>query len=190
MAKKTRQNQALGHDLQLWCNNVTHTSWKETNRLFVRTQTYPYEWCQQQIYITLYSSNTCHDVQCHPTPVCNHHACLQVVDSAVLRFSSAVTHFSPGSYTSRPLQRTSYGNVFMAGDWVKGLDHGANGLSQERAYITGLAAANLVIGGLSHGAPADIIPVEADEQHVSAAKGANQAVQGFLEALPLPFPRL
>lgn len=116
--------------------------------------------------------------------------CLQVVDSAVLRFSNAVTHFSPGSFTSRPLQRTSYANIFMAGDWVKGLDHGANGLSQERAYITGLAAANLVIGGLSHGVPADIIPVEADEQHVSAAKGANQVVQGFLEALPLPFPRL
>lgn len=78
----------------------------------------------------------------------------------------------------------------MAGDWVKGLDHGANGLSQERAYITGLAAANLAIGRLSHGVPAVIIPVEADEQHVSAAKGANQVVQGFLEALPLPFPRL
>ena len=31
--QKTRQDQALGHDLQLWCNNVTHTSWKETNRL-------------------------------------------------------------------------------------------------------------------------------------------------------------
>lgn len=115
---------------------------------------------------------------------------LQVVDSAVLRFPNAVTHFSPGSYTSRPLQRTSFGNVFMAGDWVKGLNHGANGLSQERAYITGLTAANLVIGGLSHGVPAVIIPVEEDEKHVSAAKEANQAVQGFLEALPLPFGRL
>ncbi|KAL3155415.1 hypothetical protein ABBQ38_010971 [Trebouxia sp. C0009 RCD-2024] len=114
----------------------------------------------------------------------------KVVDSAVLRFPNAVTHFSPGSYTSRPLQRTSFGNVFMAGDWVKGLNHGANGLSQERAYITGLTAANLVIGGLSHGVPAVIIPVEEDEKHVSAAKEANQAVQGFLEALPLPFGRL
>ncbi len=26
---------------------------------------------------------------------------------------------------------------FMAGDWVKGVPHGANGLSQERAYVTG-----------------------------------------------------
>lgn len=115
---------------------------------------------------------------------------LQVVDSAVLRFSSAVTHFSPGSYTSRPLQTTSFGNLFMAGDWVKGLDHGANGLSQERAYITGLAAANLVIQGLGHGVPAEIIPVDEDEPHVAAAKGANQAVQGFFEALPSPLNSL
>lgn len=78
----------------------------------------------------------------------------------------------------------------MAGDWVRGLDHGANGLSQERAYITGLTAANLVIRGLSHGVPATIIPVEADEPHVVAAKGANQAVQGFLEALPFPLKSL
>ena len=79
------------------------------------------------------------------------------------------------------------GNVFMAGDWVKGLDHGANGLSQERAYITGLVAANHVVHSLSHGVPAQIIPVEADEPHVAAAKGINQSVQGFFEALPLPF---
>ena len=48
----------------------------------------------------------------------------------MLRFPMAVTHFSPGSYASRPLQTTSFGNVFMAGDWVKGVPHGANGLSQ------------------------------------------------------------
>ncbi len=48
----------------------------------------------------------------------------------MLRFPKAVTHFTPGSYLSRPLQRTSVGNVFMAGDWVRGLQHGANGLSQ------------------------------------------------------------
>ena len=57
---------------------------------------------------------------------------MQVVDSAVLRFPKAVTHFSPGSLASRPLQSTSFGNVFMAGDWVKGVPHGANGLSQVR----------------------------------------------------------
>ena len=55
-----------------------------------------------------------------------------MVDSAVLKFPKAVTHFSAGSYSSRPLQTTSFPNVFMAGDWVKGVPHGANGLSQVR----------------------------------------------------------
>lgn len=31
---------------------------------------------------------------------------------------------------SAPLQETSIPNLFLAGDWVKGLQHGANGLSQ------------------------------------------------------------
>ena len=53
-----------------------------------------------------------------------------MVDSAVLRFAGAVTHFSPGSHASMPTQTTSFGNVFMAGDWVKDVPHGANGLSQ------------------------------------------------------------
>ena len=48
----------------------------------------------------------------------------------MLRFPKAVTHFTPGSYLSRPLQRTSVPNIYMAGDWVRGLNHGANGLSQ------------------------------------------------------------
>lgn len=53
-----------------------------------------------------------------------------VQDYAVLRFPKAVTHFTPGSYRHRPQQATSIPNVFMAGDWVKGVPHGANGLSQ------------------------------------------------------------
>ena len=52
----------------------------------------------------------------------------------MLRFPKAVTHFTPGSYLSRPLQRTSVGNVFMSGDWVRGLQHGANGLSQVSCF--------------------------------------------------------
>lgn len=47
----------------------------------------------------------------------------------------------------------------MAGDWVKGVDHGANGLSQERAYVTGLQAANLVIERLGVGEQGPILQV-------------------------------
>ena len=57
----------------------------------------------------------------------------------MLRFPQAVTHFSPGSYASRPLQTTSFSNVFMAGDWVKGVPHGANGLSQVGSPLPGSA---------------------------------------------------
>jgi uncharacterized protein with NAD-binding domain and iron-sulfur cluster len=83
----------------------------------------------------------------------------RVVDYAVLRFPKAVTHFSPGSYKNRPFQATSIPNAFMAGDWVKGVDHGANGLSQERAFVTGLLAANLVVARLGLGSQGVILQV-------------------------------
>ncbi|PSC69064.1 amine oxidase [Micractinium conductrix] len=114
----------------------------------------------------------------------------KVVDSAVLRFPRAVTHFSPGSAQWRPTQATSFGNLFLAGDWVKGLQHGANGLSQERAYVSGLEAANLVVGRLGHGERADILPVEPDEPHIAAAKELNRSVKGALYAAGMRSPFL
>ncbi|WIA34177.1 hypothetical protein OEZ86_012535 [Tetradesmus obliquus] len=114
----------------------------------------------------------------------------QVVDSAVLRFPKAVTHFSPGSYASRPFQATSIPNCFLAGDWVKGVSHGANGLSQERAYVTGLTAANLVVDHCGQGSKAVVLDVEPDEPHIAAAKQANQAVRGVLDSLGLRSPLL
>ena len=107
---------------------------------------------------------------------------MQVVDSAVLKFANAVTHFSPGSHASMPEQTTSFPNIMLAGDCVKNVPHGANGLSQvrkravvrpgtdlagvmqmvlvqERAYVTGLRAANLVIRQLGFGTEAEILQV-------------------------------
>jgi uncharacterized protein with NAD-binding domain and iron-sulfur cluster len=114
----------------------------------------------------------------------------KVVDSAVLRFPRAVTHFSPGSAKYRPTQATSFDNLFLAGDWVKGLEHGANGLSQERAWVSGLAAANLVVQRLGQGRPADILPVEPDEPHISLAREANRAVKSALYSTGLRSPFL
>jgi hypothetical protein len=78
----------------------------------------------------------------------------------------------------------------LAGDYIKGLDHGANGLSQERAYVTGLAAANLVMQQLGQGTPAEILPVEADEGHIRAAKQVNKSVVNVLNSVGIRLPFL
>ncbi|GFR52690.1 hypothetical protein Agub_g15316 [Astrephomene gubernaculifera] len=123
----------------------------------------------------------------------------RLVDSVVLRYPRAVTHFSPGSHRHRPTQTTSIPNVFMAGDWVKGLPHGANGLSQERAYVTGLSASNLVIARL-HGSTSSssgwdpklavILDVEPDEPHVAAARAAARGFRDLASAVGLRSPLL
>jgi len=173
-----------------------------------------------------------------------------VVDSAVLRAPRAVTHFSPGSHAARPAQQTGIANLWLAGDWVKGVPHGANGLSQarareshsynsplasrpaacahwscghavmrpqhvrhingrpqlhacirraharcahvrrpgracvqERAYVTGLRAANLAVQRLGRGRPAPIIDTEPDELHIAAAKQVNRSLRRSQQAL-------
>jgi DNA primase len=67
---------------------------------------------------------------------------------------------------------------------------GANGLSQERAYVTGLTAANLVVDHCGQGSKAVVLDVEPDEPHIAAAKQANQAVRGVLDSLGLRSPLL
>jgi len=67
-----------------------------------------------------------------------------VVDSHVARYPGAVTWFSPGSYSKRPPLQSSVSNLVCAGDWVRmgEREHGAKGLCQERAYVSGIEAAN------------------------------------------------
>jgi uncharacterized protein with NAD-binding domain and iron-sulfur cluster len=110
----------------------------------------------------------------------------QVVDSAVLRAPEAVTHFSVGSFINRPPQvLPGLDNLFLAGDLVKGVPTGANGLSQERAYVTGLSAANAVLGRLAPGGKGMVrIPdVSQDEPHVAAGKAAVRAARAALGPL-------
>ena len=68
----------------------------------------------------------------------------KVVDSCVKRYQGAVSWFSPGSFSKRPPLQTSVKNVCCAGDWVRMGDreHGAKGLCQERALVSGYEAAN------------------------------------------------
>lgn len=71
-----------------------------------------------------------------------------VVDSWVGRYPTTVTWFAPGSYDRRPtLENKDISNLKYAGDWVKMGDkeHGAKGLCQERAFVSGLQAANALL---------------------------------------------
>ena len=102
-----------------------------------------------------------------------------IIDSAVLRFQNAVTHFSPGSLPYRPAQTTSLPHVFIAGDYVKDVPHGANGLSQERAFVTGLRASNLVLTetfGYPKSREAEIKPAYDDEPHIALLKSLNASL--------------
>lgn len=111
----------------------------------------------------------------------------KVIDSSVVRLPRAVTHFSPGSYQSMLSGTTSIANLLMSGDWVI-TRHGS--WSQEKAYVTGLEAANRVIQQFRLGLPAEIIPIEADEPHIAIARNANRTLRAltssFLPPIWLP----
>ncbi len=100
----------------------------------------------------------------------------KVVDSSVIRLPNAVTHFAPGSYRHMLPAQTSFENVFMSGDWIINR-HGS--WSQEKAYVTGLEAANLVISYLGQGQPVEIIPVEEDEPHIKMARSLHKTLRGW-----------
>lgn len=98
----------------------------------------------------------------------------KVIDSSVIRLPQAVSHFAPGSYRYMLPAKTSFKNVFMSGDWIANR-HGS--WSQEKAYVTGLEAANLVISSLGQGTPIKILPVQADEAHIQLGRVVNKTVR-------------
>ena len=100
----------------------------------------------------------------------------KVIDSSVMRLPNAVSHFAPGSYRYMLPALTSFENVFMSGDWIANR-HGS--WSQEKAYVTGLEAANLVVSYLGKGTTAEILPVEEDEVHIQVARTLNQTVRNL-----------
>lgn len=104
----------------------------------------------------------------------------KVIDSSVIRLPKAVTHFFPGSYQYMLPTKTSFANVFMSGDWIVNR-HGS--WSQEKAYVTGLEAANLVIEQFKLGSKAEILPVEPDELHIQAARTVNQWTRDLAKTL-------
>jgi len=105
-----------------------------------------------------------------------------VIDSAVVRLPNSVTWFAPGSYPLLPsTTSTAFENVKYAGDFVRST-HGS--WSQEKAYVTGIEAANACAGR----EVATAIPLQPDEPHVDlgkkAAKAARDALGPFAPTIP------
>lgn len=113
----------------------------------------------------------------------------KVVDSWVGKYAGTVSWFSPGSYTKRPplegAGRTLLPNLKCAGDWVRmgKREHGAKGLCQERAYVSGLEAANALVRDVASESSAkmhSVLPVREDEPQFEVGVKINRQVMKFL----------
>jgi len=104
----------------------------------------------------------------------------KITDHAVVRIRQGVSHFAPGSYRYLLPGTTSFSNVFMSGDWTF-TRHGS--WSQEKAYVTGLEAANRVIEQFGIGQSANIIPIVPDEPHIKAARVINKTIRDIGQQL-------
>lgn len=106
----------------------------------------------------------------------------RTVDSWVGKYPTAVSWFAPGSFSRRPTLDTPIVNLKCAGDWVRlgDREHGAKGLCQERALVTGYEAANALLRDFSNLAPHVVLPVREDEAQFRAAVSLNQQVMRFL----------
>jgi len=114
-----------------------------------------------------------------------------VVDAHVQRFPGAVTWFSPGSFLKRPPLQTSVSNLVCAGDWVRmgEREHGAKGLCQERAFVSGLEAANALARdghlGVGQGRQHLVLPIRDDEPQVVVGRAINKALADAFDSNPL-----
>ena len=110
----------------------------------------------------------------------------KVVDSWVGKYPGTVSWFSPGSYNKRPPLEGAGGilpTVKCAGDWVRmgEREHGAKGLCQERAFVSGLEAANSLLKETAHGyKAATVLPVREDEAQFKAGVALNNQVMKVL----------
>ena len=85
-------------------------------------------------------------------------------------------------------------DLVSAGDWVRMGDreHGAKGLCQERAYVSGLEAANALARsgalGVGLGRQHPVIPIRDDEPQVVAGRAVNKQLQDLLNPFGLASP--
>jgi uncharacterized protein with NAD-binding domain and iron-sulfur cluster len=112
----------------------------------------------------------------------------KLVDSWVGKYPGVVSWFSPGSYTKRPPLEGAGNevlpNVKCAGDWVRmgEREHGAKGLCQERAYVSGFEAANSLMRSTMGDTykQHDVLPVRDDEMQFKLGVEVNRKVMQFL----------
>ncbi|KAL6882636.1 hypothetical protein ACP4OV_011326 [Aristida adscensionis] len=104
-----------------------------------------------------------------------------VIQQSVRRSPSSVMNSLPGSYRYIPRGSTSVPNLFLAGDWIVNR-HGS--FSKEKAYVTGLEAANRVVDYFGDGDFAKIIAVEGDEAHIEALRSLNRRANELKSQIP------
>ena len=119
---------------------------------------------------------------------------LPICDVRLARAKNAATRFVPGSNSHTPamIPDGAPRGLFCAGDVVRqspadfNVHRGARGLSQEKALVTGLAAAEQAakdfLGLREVSASVQPLAVDADEEHISIAKESVRRAreQGFV----------
>ena len=122
-----------------------------------------------------------------PTPSCLSDA--KVVYSWVGKYAGTVSWFSPGSYSSRPplegAGNAVLPNLKCAGDWVRmgEREHGAKGLCQERAYVSGIEAANSLLKSTETAISTDyhqVLAVREDEMQFKLGVEVNIKIMSVL----------
>eukprot|EP00457_Paulinella_chromatophora_P002525 gb/GEZN01002530.1/.p1 GENE.gb/GEZN01002530.1/~~gb/GEZN01002530.1/.p1 ORF type:complete len:669 (-),score=116.29 gb/GEZN01002530.1/:444-2324(-) len=117
-----------------------------------------------------------------------------VFESAVLRAPGAVSWFAPGSAAKRPpLEVSGVPNLVCAGDWVQmgKRETKAKGLCQERAFISGLEAANalssqgLLRARTASGPPPQVkvLQIRGDEPQVMIGRMVNAGLMRALKTI-------
>lgn len=114
-------------------------------------------------------------------------AAANLVDSWVGKFPGSVSFFSPGSFDRRPPMQgdPDVPTIKFAGDWVRmgDMEHGAKGLCQERAFVSGLQAGNLLLDetiGKSRLYKHPVLQVREDEAQFKAAVAVNKQVMNLI----------
>jgi len=112
----------------------------------------------------------------------------KLVDSWVGKYPGVVSWFSPGSFDKRPplegAGKDALPNIKCAGDWVRmgEREHGAKGLCQERAYVSGFEAANSLMKSTceekfdAH----EVLPVREDEAQFKMGMELNRKVMQYV----------